>query len=139
LEVRKVLIGSIGADHLLIQMTGRSDEEFWLEGSVEVAADVWHGTVPSGFQTGELLDFATQLERLYRDLHGVARLTPLDPYLNLECTGDGRGHVRVNGKAQNRMQGTILMFDQTELPAIIAALRQADPSPGSFPAAGRQV
>jgi hypothetical protein len=140
-DKRTVLIGSTGTDHVLIQMSGRSDTEFWLEGSVNVAVDVWRGTVPCGFQTGELRDFATQLERLYRDLRGVARLSPLDPYLNLEFIGDGRGHIQVNGKAQNRMPGPVLTFDfqieQTELPAIIAALKEADPNSGSFPAKGR--
>jgi hypothetical protein len=123
-------------------MTETPPGEFWLKGSVDVVVDVWKGAVPSGFQTGELRDLATQLERLYRDLRGVARLSPLDPYLNLECTGDGRGHIWVNGKAQRRTQVTVLTFafqiEQTELPAIIAALKKADPNPGSFPADGRQ-
>jgi hypothetical protein len=126
-----VLIGSIDADHLLIELTGRCSEESWLEGSVEVVADVWRGTVPSGFQAGELRNFAAQLELLFRDLHGIARLSPADPYLDLECSGDGRGHIQIKGTAQNRMDGSSLMFcfqiDQTELPAIIAALKAADP------------
>jgi hypothetical protein len=125
-----VLIGSIGAYHLLIEMTRRSSEESWLEGSVEVVVDVWRGTVPSGFQAGELRHFAAQLQQLHRDLHGIARLSPADPYLDLECSGDGRGHIQIKGTAQNRMDGSFLTFcfriDQTELPAIIVALKEAD-------------
>jgi len=65
----------------------------------------------------------------------MATFTPMEPYLELKLTGDGKGHILVEGKAQDPLSGhygTYVAFrlglDQTELPAIASALRAADPS-----------
>src|SRR5216684_6839774 len=79
------------------------------------------------FYRGELSQFASDIEKLYKDLVGVAQLTPIERHLELRFTGDGKGHILVEGKAQHRLSaGTYLKFtmelDQTELPAIANAL-----------------
>src|SRR6476660_6964955 len=76
--------------------------------------------------------FASEIDRLYKNLTGVAQLCPIERHLELKLSGDGKGHVLVEGKAQHRLSlGTYLAFrleiDQTELPAIVSCLRSADP------------
>jgi hypothetical protein len=78
-----------------------------------------------------LRQFAAEIDRLYRDLEGIAELVPMEPYLELKLRGNGRGLITVDGKAQDVSQHSRLFFglqlDQTDLPAISASLTAADP------------
>jgi hypothetical protein len=128
-----VVIGKTGAEHVSISIAGRPDTEGWIEATLEVAAGVWTGRCEVWFHEGELRQFASEIERLYNSLTGTAELNPLEPYLGLKLTGDGKGHIVVDGSARDRLhRGATLTFrfelDQTELPAIAAALRAADPN-----------
>ena len=85
---------------------------------------------------GELRKFAQEVDALRRKLSGTARLSPLEPNLRLTLTGDGKGHINVEGTARNRLgSGTKLEFefeiDQTFLGKIARALNEADPILGS--------
>jgi hypothetical protein len=129
----RILVGKSGAYHVAIQITDRSGQERWLEGNVDIKAGSWHGTFRVWFHQGELHHFASEIERLYADLAGPADIHPLEPYLELRLRGNGKGHIVLEGKAQDLLSsGTYLTFrlemDQTELPAIIASLRMADPN-----------
>jgi hypothetical protein len=80
---------------------------------------------------GELSRFAQELRILYEQLNGKAILAPMEPNLELSFTGEGKGHVEVEGTARNNFHtGTELSFrldlDQTYLPAIAKALADAD-------------
>jgi hypothetical protein len=82
---------------------------------------------------GELARFAGEIRRLHRQLHGTAKLEPLEPNICLTFTGDGKGHVTVQGIAQNNFAGrTELRFgftiDQTYLEEIANSLNHADPA-----------
>jgi hypothetical protein len=84
------------------------------------------------FQQGELRQLAIGLETLYSNLVGTSRFTPIEPYLDMLFTGDGRGSIEVVGTARESLSDdTHVSFarelDQTELPAIIRSLRSADP------------
>lgn len=68
---------------------------------------------------------------LHEKLEGTASLIPIEPNLEVSFTGDGKGHIEVNGIARNHFQtGTKLSFhldlDQTFLPAIIEGLEAID-------------
>ena len=83
------------------------------------------------FNKGELARFAEEIRRLHHDLVGTARLDPIEPNLVLTLTGDGKGHVLVDGVARNHfVSGTQLMFkfgiDQTYLKGIADSLSDAD-------------
>jgi hypothetical protein len=85
------------------------------------------------FMEGELGRFAQEIRALHRDLAGTAELQPLEPNLILTLTGDGKGHIAVEGEATNHFErGTTLHFrfdiDQTFLPRIAEALTGADPA-----------
>ena len=80
---------------------------------------------------GELRRFAQEIDALRRKLSGTAELNPLEPNLRLALTGDGKGHVRVDGTARIHFDtGTRLDFsfeiDQTFLADIAQALSDAD-------------
>jgi hypothetical protein len=85
------------------------------------------------FVEGELGRFAQEIRTLHRDLAGRAELQPREPYLILALTGDGKGHVAVEGEAINHFErDTMLRFrfniDQTFLMRIAEALSDADPT-----------
>lgn len=123
----RVLIGSEGADHVLITP---SDS---VHADVEVRCDGWSGRTRTYFGKGELGHFAQEILRLHRDLVGTAELNPLEPNIVLTLSGDGKGHIAVDGTARNDFaSGTKLTFrfiiDQTFLEGIAQALAHADSS-----------
>jgi hypothetical protein len=133
-EDRTILIGHEGSEreNILIHVCSETKGEGWYDASVQVRCGVWTGAFGAEFRAGELRTFANELEDLYRSLSGCARLNPIEPYLSLTFVGDGKGHITVAGKAQQEFDlDTYLTFrlalDQTDLPAIVRALRVADP------------
>jgi hypothetical protein len=129
----EVLIGRPGADHVLIK-TNDTGIEGWIPATVEVSVGGWRGGLRAAFFTGELARFAGELKSLHESLIGIARLEPIERYLQLEMRGDGKGHIHVSGVAQNYLSGSVrLIFsfqpylDQSDLPDIIVALRECDP------------
>jgi hypothetical protein len=130
-----VLIGSEGGDHVSI-IRGKPDREGWSKAEIEVRCDGWTGRFLGSFQSGELARFACEVRKLVRTLNGSAKLHPMDPNIDLALIGDGKGHVKVEGEAQNNFaSGTKLIFefeiDQTYLIRIAEALEEADPEPGA--------
>jgi hypothetical protein len=84
------------------------------------------------FPERELAAFAQEVRRLHRDLLGTVRLRPIEPNIALTLTGDGKGHITVDGIAQNDCaRGTRLTFrltkDQTYLSGIADSLSDAGP------------
>jgi hypothetical protein len=127
-----IVIGKPGADHIEIAVSGRHPVEPWLTGTLRVSAGPWRAEIGASFYKGELRQFATEIEKLHRELIGSAHFSPMEPTLVLKLTGDGKGHIEVSAKAQDLRSSNAasLMFtlelDQTELLAIAAALRSAD-------------
>jgi hypothetical protein len=133
LDATVITIGSPGATHVSISITESEPKEGWLRGSVEVAAGPWRGECGAWFHMGELRTFATDVDRLYRELTGSVQFRPMEPYLELQLIGDGKGHIVVEGKAGDlASDGNHISFrfdvDQSELPAIVLACRSADPA-----------
>jgi hypothetical protein len=131
-EFGRVSVGSAEAEHLTINVVNQEPDN-WRIANVEVACGIWKGDFRWRFYNGELRRFAQQVNDLYRTLTGIANLEPMEPNLTLKMTGDGKGHVIVEGKAEPEYYaGTYLVFrialDQTELPSIVAALMAADPA-----------
>ncbi len=127
---QQVVIGSDHSDHVTIELVEVS-KDGWLTSHVTVCCGGWSGSLSWSFLSGELYQFAEQVNELYRNLAGVAELRPIEPNLTLHVSGDGRGHIIVRGTADAHLgSGTHLTFqlhlDQTELPKILASLRDAD-------------
>jgi hypothetical protein len=126
-----VIFGKLSSDHVSINVSGQ-DAEGWSRAEFVVRTGPFRGGCDASFYQGELRQFASEIEKLHRDLVGFAELQPIEPFLELKLAGDGRGHIFVKGKAQNSLSDeTYLVFrfelDQTELPAIVTALRAANP------------
>lgn len=127
-----VTIGHSEAERLNIEVVSR-EPDGWRVANVEVTCGIWKGTFRWQFYEGELRRFAGDLKALYETLTGTATLDPLEPNLRIKVVGDGRGHLLIEGRAEAEFyKGTYLVFslalDQTELPAIAAALVAADPA-----------
>jgi hypothetical protein len=74
---------------------------------------------------------AEDLQSLNIALSGTIRFESLDQFLFLTFTGDGKGHVAVEGKAQsdtsiNNVLLLSLELDQTDLPGVIDGLRACE-------------
>jgi hypothetical protein len=112
-------------------LVGRHPED-WLSAEVEIRCGVWNGRLTANFLSGELNSFGTEVRQLHDELSGCAKLEPVEPFVSLQLSGDGRGHITLDGVAQDPLfTGTRLAFrfelDQTQLPAIADALIKADP------------
>jgi hypothetical protein len=127
----QIVIGKAESDHVSIEVASHS-RDGWTRTKVRVASGIWEGSFYWEFHSGELRSFGEEVQQLYDKLSGIASLDPLEPNLTLRMTGDGHGHITVDGRADTEMhKRTYLVFtlalDQTELPAIIGSLMAADP------------
>jgi hypothetical protein len=128
----EVVIGAPDGNRVVIHRQTSNDRESWFHAAIAVHCDGWYGQFKASFMRGELSRLAQDVRALYQRLDGEAVLDPVEPNLVLSLTGDGKGHVRVRGTAQNRLSsGTHLSFefqiDQTYLPAISKSLSEMDP------------
>lgn len=128
----EIVIGDKGADFVLLKAVGRGTEG-WSSAVIEVRSDGWMGSFRGNFMKGELARFAEEVRQLRHDLSGNAQLQPIEPNITLTLTGDGKGHITVDGSARNNFaSGTKLSFrftiDQTYLETIAHSLSQADPA-----------
>ena len=130
----EVLIGLKGGDHVLLY-NWRHGHEGWTYADADVLCGVWKGGFRVSFYSNEHVKFAEELRQLYQDLSGIATLKPIDNYLEMTFTGDGRGGVEIEGRAQSLFGiETYLCFsfsiDQTFLPKIADGLSaHVHPSP----------
>lgn len=132
MQLGRIVIGHAESESVTIEVVG-SQPDGWRVTHVEVACDGWRGSFRWQFSAGELRRFGYEVQELYRELSGAAILVPMQPNLELKMTGDGKGHVIVEGKAEPELSsGTYLVFrlslDQTDLLPIAAALIAFDPS-----------
>jgi hypothetical protein len=126
----EILIGNLGADYVLIRI--KSDNDGWRGGDIEIQCDGWAGRTNADFQKGELRQFGAQLKQLRHTLSGRVELIPIEPNLKMSLSGDGKGHIRVEGVGRNHFErATRLEFcfdiDQTFVEKIANALMEADP------------
>src|SRR5579864_8755206 len=117
-QIREIRIGGRDAECVSIRRTSRTGSEGWFKTEIEVQCDGWKGKFGASFMQGELTRFADEIQTLYKELRGEATLEPIEPHLTLSLTGDGIGHIRVVGTAENHLgHGTRLAFtleiDQT--------------------------
>lgn len=127
-----VFIGSGGGDHLSLTPVAEGTNARWFRAQIRIVCDGMSGTTDAYLQPGELAKFAEEVRKLHRNLVGPAKLSPLEPNIVVEMIGDGRGHIRVKGSAQNDFsRKTSLNFeftiDQTYLSEIAETLEKLDP------------
>jgi len=81
------------------------------------------------FTTGELYRFASELNRCYESLNGVATLENVERELELQCEFNRLGHVNISGKIQaDQSVKNILEFelktDQTQIKDLLLQLKK---------------
>jgi hypothetical protein len=85
----EILIGNRGSDFVSIR-PGSYSAENWLGADVQVKCGGWTGGFAMSFMKGELERFAEDLRALQEDLSGRAEFKPLESYLKISFSGDGK-------------------------------------------------
>lgn len=129
------VIGNLDSEHVTIEVIDRgyptaSDywDGNWLRTMLTIAVGAWRATYPADLRTDEFERFQYQLRTLDADLTGEAVFTSMDGFLDLRLIGDGLGHIRVEGMAQDSadnpscLEFALPPIDQTYLPALIDSL-----------------
>jgi hypothetical protein len=101
----------------------------WIACEIQIAAGGFRGAFQADLRSEEFSVFLDDLTGLSRTLVGTARFSTLEGQLELLLTGDGKGHVWVDGEAVDTAgSGNRLRFGfevaQTYLPPICAALER---------------
>lgn len=130
----EILIGDPNGQSVLIRAVSRAHPGLfdywdgnWIHSEVEVAAGGFRGGFRADVRSEEFASFLAELEALDRSLDGVAEFTTMEGQIALTLTGDGKGHVRVQGEAVDTVgTGNRLQFafdiDQSCLPAVQRSL-----------------
>ena len=99
----------------------------WLACELHISAGGFRGAFRADLRSEEFQTFLDEAEALSRALDGVASFSTMEEQIAFTLTGDGRGHVRVEGKAfdapgsDNHLH-FIFDIDQTYLPEICRSL-----------------
>ncbi len=99
---------------------GDPHDDNWLTVKIEIAAGGFRGKAGACILTWELKRFLESLQSLYKTLHGEAVFQTLEEQIELKLSGDGKGHIHLDGKVLDQAGvGNCLTFeidfDQTEL------------------------
>jgi hypothetical protein len=130
-----VTIGTADGDRVTISVLGRMHGDAtdfwdgnWLISPIEVHVGSFAGRISAGLRSDEIQGFREDLERVYRDLHGTARLTSMEEWLDLTMTITATGQFEVAGRMiDNPGSGNELRFeidglDQSHAPELIDGL-----------------
>lgn len=122
-------LGTDAGDRLIVEIDGRANErDDWLAATISVHAGAFSATIHATLVTCDFPHFRTQLEALHKTLSGSAAFDTIERQLKINCVGNERGGIAVDGIVQDRVgDGNELRFrfdiDQTYLPRIIQELR----------------
>ncbi len=99
----------------------------WISAGIRVEAGAFKAHVAASLRREDFPVFRDGLKKLYADLKGQAKFTTMEKWLELEITGDGRGHFAARGVVIDSLWGNNrlefeLQFDQTRLPRLIREL-----------------
>ena len=130
----ELVIGDDNGQHLVVRALSRNHPDLfdyrdrnWVACEVEIAAGGFRAAFRADLRSEEFRVFLDEVEALSRTLEGAAGFSTMEGQITLSLTGDGKGHVRVQGDAadtpvgDNRLQFTF-DIDQTYLPAICRSL-----------------
>jgi hypothetical protein len=106
---------------------GEYFDDNWLSVEVAVKAGGFAGSFSASFLTGELEALHQEAIKLYDLLTGRAQFKTLEEQLTLDLVGDGLGHIRLTGSAQDLagLGNTLTFaftFDQTQLRSTVQNL-----------------
>lgn len=123
----KVRIGRYG-EHVTIHVLSEEVDDFgWLACEISLSAGAFSGLFDATLLVSDFASFCQEVRQLYDDLKSPAVFNTLEGQLALTLSGDGIGHISVDGEVLDQTgYGNRLQFhfeiDQTYLPPIIRAL-----------------
>lgn len=116
---------------LSLDLPPKSDDGYeWISCQAAIQAGSFHGKVDLYIMAGDLIRLSEQVEVLYRTLNGEATLDTLEGQISLRLTGDGKGHIKLEGFLLDRCGlgnklNFLLEYDQTLLWQTVSVLRDA--------------
>ena len=125
-------LGTDAGDHLIVEIKGRPDErDDWLSATISVHVGAFSASIDATFVTCDFPRFRRQLESLYKTLSGSAHFDTIERQLQIECVGNERGGIAINGIVRDRVgDGNELRFrfdiDQTYLPRLLSELQDIE-------------
>jgi len=132
-----VVIGDSEKDHLIITVNGRAHPDStdywdgnWLLCEIHMVSGAFTGDISHDvhLRVDEFKSFFEEVDDLYKSLKGTAKYSSLEQWIQLEISGDGRGHMLAKGCVIDKhIEGNKLNFsihfDQTALPKTLIGLR----------------
>lgn len=123
---KSVCFGSRNSDFIAIEIEISSPATDWLYCQVSLSAGGFTARYPAHFELDDFARFHHELVNLHETLRGDAVLVTAEGQLELRLHGDGLGHVRITGRAQDDGFDNILQFglglDQSQLTEPIAQM-----------------
>ncbi len=109
--------------------TGEYYDDNWVHGNVFISVGGFKGNYGAAFLTVEFSRFLDELQHLYKSLKGTAEFKTLEEQLYIKASGDGKGHISIEGEAVDAAgTGNRLNFnfeiDQTDLLSTIKQLKK---------------
>jgi carbon monoxide dehydrogenase subunit G len=126
----EILIGHLESQHVVLRPLSRSHPGLfdhrdgnWIDCEVQISVGGFRASFRADLRSEEFQAFLEEIESLSRTLDGTASFTSMEGQVALFLSGDGKGHIRVDGEAIDAAgSGNRLKFsfelDQTYLPAI---------------------
>ncbi|WP_262287197.1 hypothetical protein [Micromonospora sp. MA102] len=146
-EPSELVIGRPDDDHLTVRVIGRmhpgsSDywDGNWLISPISANLGSFSAQLAAGLRVDELQTFRHGLELINQQLRGEAVLTSLEPWISLTVACRPNGSLAVTGELDdnpgigNRLTFAITGIDQTDIPAMLAALSAIE---RAYPLLGR--
>lgn len=113
-----------GQSIVILHIIKQENAEGWLYGDVTFNYESFAANFTISLMLNDLYPFRDELVKLNNSLVGTANLNTIEHNIDLKFTGDGLGHVKVNGILRHASTyGLQLHFeinsDQTFLPSLI--------------------
>ena len=131
----ELVIGDANAEHLVIRALSRSHPNLfdhgagnWIACEIEVHAGGFLGRFPADLRAEDFSAFMEEAEALGMTLDGSASFSTLEGQITFSLATDGRGQLRVRGKASDASGSDNRLdfgfdIDQTYVPQICGALQ----------------
>lgn len=132
-----VIIGCQDKDHLLIEAISRTHPNCndywdgnWISCKVCINSGSFNAEIKNDIclRADEFKSFLEGIELLYESLKGVAKYSSTEGWLDLEISGDGKGHMCAKGYVLDKHHDGnklefCMNFDQTSIPCTINGLK----------------
>ncbi len=111
-------------------LSGEYYDDNWLLAEVVLSVGGFQGKFNLSILTQELVNFLNETQTLWLKLSGISEFKTMESQLYLKLTGDGKGHITLEGEAIDRLGSDNQLkfcfeFDQTQLQQSISELKEA--------------